>query len=315
VITVRCECGETFHTEAEQTARFVECRRCGRFVRLVRHDNPARGATPVQAPTSADHSSTRVGSRFPGGRVGMIVGFVAAVSLGFVIGRLTVSQPTVAPAERAASRTREPSIEDSGPRRAPAEDELDRLARKYGVAADSPAATHTPRRVESLEERAQRLSQQRQIAQAGVRVQPSCRAIDPRPENAEELLSRDRGGHSLVTVDNGTSFDAVVALVAEAGRSVRRFYVRSGAIASALAIPVGEYRIRFALGTGLSDDGKGFCAGAYASEFDRTAVIMEYPTDQGIHYTEERLTLHKVLNGNVASHRIAAALVFRDSTF
>jgi hypothetical protein len=125
-----------------------------------------------------------------------------------------------------------------------------------------------------------------------------------RPTNGEELTHGTLGGDNVVTIDNGTSNDAVVALVA-GGRTQRRFYVRAGRVASAFSVPSGAYRVRFALGTGFVRAPPAFCRDAHGFEFDQVEAL-----DQA----ELKLTLHRVIGGNARTHSIEPAVVLADSS-
>jgi hypothetical protein len=141
--------------------------------------------------------------------------------------------------------------------------------------------------------------------------QRMCSAEVDAPVTGEQFTADNRTGHGVLTIDNGTGTDAVVALYdSTLQRTVRRFYVRAGDKAEIGGISPGTYSIRFAFGNGYSRSALRFCNIVGASEFDRPVDFTETRDDQGIRYSEKRLTLHKVAHGNARTHVIDASLVF-----
>jgi hypothetical protein len=146
-------------------------------------------------------------------------------------------------------------------------------------------------------------------------IPPTCIPNTLVPATGKELKRGGRGGHGIPTIDNGSGYDAVVALYdQENERVVRRLYVRSGQVGQALSIIPGNYSIRFAFGEAYSVSRGRFCAFHGASEFDHTLEYAEFKTEDGLRYKEAQISLHKVVNGNAPSHGISEDLVFGDPT-
>jgi hypothetical protein len=136
---------------------------------------------------------------------------------------------------------------------------------------------------------------------------------DPVPESGRNLAEPVTGGHGVLSIDNGTANDAVVAVISNSRSVIRRFYVRAHSVATARSIPIGTYRLRFAFGNDFSLATHRFCSLLGAQEFDHRFVFDEAPEPGAVEYTIERITLHRVANGNAPAHRISPELVFGDS--
>lgn len=176
------------------------------------------------------------------------------------------------------------------------------------------AQKESARSRETLTERASRLARARTDAVQSGAARKTCSADPNTPGSGAELRQGRRGGYSSLTVDNGTGDDAVVALFAHASRRVvRRIYVRAGERGQVLSIPRGFYSIRFALGADYSRQQRTFCRIEGASEFDRVVEFQEISDDEGIRYSVQTITLHRVVRGNAPSHTIDPSLVFQDS--
>ena len=140
-----------------------------------------------------------------------------------------------------------------------------------------------------------------------------CLADDDQPRSGAELSRALRGGLGSLTVENGTTDDAVVTLVnGYTARAARRVFVRAGERGLISSIPVGSYRARFALGSSYSRDSRRFCSVVGASEYDADMVFDEIQDADGVRYSIQRLTLHRVRGGNAPAHSIDPSLVFDD---
>ena len=150
---------------------------------------------------------------------------------------------------------------------------------------------------------------------AAPETKPTCVSDPLVPANGKELMRGGRGGHGVLTIDNGSGYDAIVALYDQKDqRIVRRLYVRSSNVGRATSILPGNYSIRFAFGNAYSANRGRFCSFSGASEFDRPVEYVEYETEDGLRYKEARIGLLKVENGNARTHGIDADLVFGDAT-
>jgi hypothetical protein len=99
-----------------------------------------------------------------------------------------------------------------------------------------------------------------------------CVALElSRPSNGRELIEHTRNGHGELTVDNGSSEDAVAVLVdARTGKTFRAMYIRAGTTAKMLEVDPGQYRLQFAHGQYWDAESWSFCEPAGISEFEET---------------------------------------------
>jgi hypothetical protein len=115
-----------------------------------------------------------------------------------------------------------------------------------------------------------------------------------------------RSGYSKLTVENGTETDAVVRLVRLGSRKrlVRNFYIPKGRRFTAKQIPPGQYVLRVAFGADWDRAARRFQANRSFSQTDPFQVTQERTAD-GVRYSRMRVTLHKVVGGNLGSASIS----------
>lgn len=124
--------------------------------------------------------------------------------------------------------------------------------------------------------------------------------------NGTELGKRRHlNGLGALTVENGTSFDAVVHLVdLKNEKAIRTFYVQQGGTFTERQIAPGLYGIYFATGNSWNPELKNFSSAASYSHFGRN---LEYSEKRGseagnVGYATYTITLHPVLGGNVVTY-------------
>jgi hypothetical protein len=143
-----------------------------------------------------------------------------------------------------------------------------------------------------------------------VTKQPTARRViklpDPRPKVYNSLPTGTRigedigtGGHGKLTVENGTSDDAVIRLYDAADQPVRQFFVQSNGTAQIGAIPDGPYRLAFTTGLDWIESEESFRWQPEYFEFDRNFVYTEQKDSAGVEFDHVSVTLHPVLNGNL----------------
>jgi len=122
------------------------------------------------------------------------------------------------------------------------------------------------------------------------------------------------GGNSVVTVDNGTSSDALVRLVGirNVERNVRNFYIPSGERFPAKRVPPGTYVLRAAFGKDWNPANRRFNYDRSFLESEAFEVTERHwtePTEEGYiertRTTDLSITLHKVLFGNFQTHQLS----------
>ncbi len=123
-------------------------------------------------------------------------------------------------------------------------------------------------------------------------------------ENGTEIRRRLRtGGLGELTVDNGTSGDAVVNLVyTPTNRVIRSFYVRAGSSFTERGIRSGSYDVYFSAGTDWNPNLRRFNRDVSYVRFGKELQYTEEPNGNNeIEYEKHEITLQPVIGGNVLS--------------
>lgn len=114
-------------------------------------------------------------------------------------------------------------------------------------------------------------------------------------------------GHKELTVENGTSEDAVARLShagIEGDDTVRWFFVQAHSTALMPKIPEGTYRLRFTTGLNWVESQDTFSWHPAYSEFERSFDFSEQRHSHGVQYHSISVTLHAVPSGNVRTRTI-----------
>jgi hypothetical protein len=142
--------------------------------------------------------------------------------------------------------------------------------------------------------------------------QRHAQATDPRPTHYHSLPTKTRieedigtSGHGKLTVENGTSEDAVARL-SDAGtdQTVRWFFVQAHSSAQMTQIPQGTYRLTFTTGLNWVESEDTFSWHPSYNEFERTFEYSEQHDSEGFQYHSISVTLNPVLLGNVRTKAI-----------
>src|SRR5437660_2958866 len=132
----------------------------------------------------------------------------------------------------------------------------------------------------------------------------------PRPPIYNSLPTGTRiedcsGGHGKLTVQNGTSEDAVARLYDTSTDQVCSFFVKAGSAARIAQIPEGNYQLAYTGGLDWSESEEAFRWHPSYAEFEQTLHYSERNDHEGVHYLEVRVTLHPVIGGNVRTRQIS----------
>lgn len=138
-----------------------------------------------------------------------------------------------------------------------------------------------------------------------------CAGDRGRPAHGSALIPV-RGPHAL-TVENGTAEDAAVKLKRPDGTDAAGVYVHPRSTARLDGVPDGTYRVVFALGEAWSSTCRRFARTAAVRGFvegdgrrPRQHSFVSERTDEGVRFSELRVTLHPVPDGNVAIRDLPA---------
>ena len=140
----------------------------------------------------------------------------------------------------------------------------------------------------------------------------STQPADPRPKDYNSLPTGTRieedsgtGGHGKLTVQNGTTEDAVVRLSdVTTDQTVRWFFVKAHSSAHVSRIPQGSYRLTYTTGLNWVESDDAFSWQPTYDEFERTFDYSEQQNSEGVRYHTISVTLNSVLFGNVRTRTI-----------
>lgn len=105
---------------------------------------------------------------------------------------------------------------------------------------------------------------------------PAGQKVGARPANGAFIGSGSRGGRGTLTIENGGSGDAMVALAGtKGGKPAFSVYVRKGKKYTVKGIRDGDYRAYFTGGTGWDPKARAF---AHDCQFERFEDPMDYKT-------------------------------------
>jgi hypothetical protein len=116
---------------------------------------------------------------------------------------------------------------------------------------------------------------------------------------------RHLNGLGELSIENGTSFDAVVHLVdLKTEKTIRTFYVQQGDTFTERQIAPGLYGIYFATGDWWNPESKKFNSAASYSQFGRNIEYSERrdPDAGRVGYDTYKITLQPVVGGNVTTY-------------
>lgn len=140
----------------------------------------------------------------------------------------------------------------------------------------------------------------------------STQPADPRPTEYNSLPTGTRiegdngtGGHGKLTVENGTTEDAVVRVSdATTDQTVRWFFVKAHNSAHLSRIPQGSYRLTYTTGLNWVESDDAFSWQPTYNEFERTLDYAEQRNSEGVQYHTISVSLNSVLFGNVRTRTI-----------
>lgn len=143
-----------------------------------------------------------------------------------------------------------------------------------------------------------------------IRLPPSA---VPRPSIYNSLPSGSSietdecaGGNGVLTVQNGTSEDAVVRLYdLHDERTICWFFVPQNDSASRSTIPEGDYRLAYTMGLDWVESGDAFRWQPSYGEYEKAFHYVEQHDHESIQYKEISVTLQPVHGGNVRTKTIS----------
>lgn len=283
MIDVTCpQCGAVYHSEETHFGKHLRCARCGSLVPILRADRTVVKQSPASPDAPRSRANTPSTTR-PTHRIQRVILFAAtSVVIGVtaiflmlprhpaVAGKGTASLPDIAvPAQP-------PKNNDNTP--------------KFEVVDAEPITSLPP-----------------QIATDAHGLLPPA---DARPIHYNSLPSATvihsdlvTNGNGELTVENGTSEDAVVLLSDVANRALW-FFVKARSSADVAKIPEGSYTLGFTTGLNWVESEDTFRWHPSYSEFERLFLYSEQRDSKGIQYKSISVTLNPVPLGNIRKKAI-----------
>jgi len=297
MIDVTCRCGHVSHSEEQHIGKHLRCPNCGEPVPIL--DAPRAIVRPPHSSpqTRTNQPRERKMRRFQSA-------YVVAAALGIVlllvgVGLFVHVRNT---SDRQTSTGSVSRVDESNP------------APQTGTARISDID-------ESAAQRQTADSQQGSSAKSKIigeepipRADKPTQLLDPRPTHYNSPATGTRceedigtNGHGELTVENGTSEDAVVRLSEsdiEADQTLRCFFVQAHSTGRVARIPEGTYRLTFMTGLNWVESEDVFSWQPSYSEFQRAFDFSERRDSEGVQYHSISVTLHAVPLGNVRTRAI-----------
>lgn len=277
MITMRCNCGETYYAENAHAGHSICCRKCGKILQVKAHllDTPSKGKKPAYRQTYPSKASGSSHTKFPKRK--LFYGFIIAAalittSLSAILAELSTHTPS--------------SVTVSQPDSQPIHIDNDNLEKVLEQIYDQ--HTGEDQNLENPDS-----------------IVPSCsQVLVDRPTSSAELGGNYRGGLGEINIINGTDYDAVAVLVRNSDNLPKRaIYIRSNEKGLITQIPKGTYRIQFQLGEDFQIDRK-FCEVASTSEFEHPFTLEELEWSDRTEYSIIKISLHPVFGGSARVHAI-----------
>jgi len=136
-----------------------------------------------------------------------------------------------------------------------------------------------------------------------LRLPRTERAQHRRLANGTFVRDGSRGGLGRLTVNNGTSSDAVVTLT-RGSRTAFSLYVRKGGKATVRSVNSGAYTVYFTTGEDWNGGKRSFTRGCSFEKFDDKANFRTVRVSGGTQYTVLTFTLNKVFGGNASTSTV-----------
>ena len=120
------------------------------------------------------------------------------------------------------------------------------------------------------------------------------------------MRPRSSNGRGVLKISNGTSSDAIAKLVdSETNKTVRKVYIQAYSDTEIGSIGVGDYILKFALGTGYDKDSERFFT---RSHFRNSTSLLGSGNTKRMKALDGGIFgLNAVVGGNAQTSRISAA--------
>lgn len=133
-----------------------------------------------------------------------------------------------------------------------------------------------------------------------------CSSFSPdsfaRPRTGEEVSTPQKSGYGELTVENGSSLDAVLVIRRDNdGRTFRRTYIRAQDADTIRQIPPGSYTVAFMSGADWLPRRWRFCRPAAATKFSDSFLFVVDTVSNQIRYSVFSISLQPVPEGTAST--------------
>ena len=304
-IVLKCKCGETYQTDERHLGFSIKCRNCHHIIPIARTDsnphtyNARPNTTYSENKTIFEDVSVEPKRPFFNNIVIPIAGALALL-VGIVLTVTSLRQ------QNNSQLTNTVLAQSSTPTSTPANSLTD------GSVTNSNAS-----------QKNQGVSNQL-VAQANLPLQPANTANQqsnkalastpsqtPSPETVRYATGKNLiapqniGGRGTLDISNGTSTDAIAKLVdAGTNKTLRLVYIQANSNLTVKNIKVGNYILKFSLGSGYIPETGKFQYSQSFSRFDESFDFEEKREGNRIVWNTYSITLNKVLYGKAKSSSI-----------
>lgn len=280
MLTIRCDCGETYHADESHVGRAIECRNCRKILVigvLPTTISPKPTDMPRQEP-SAKPKRRSQRHLWVGGLVVLVVAVVTVLAI-VSVDRDANRRPVVS------------SVPAPEPPPAPVPSTLPIPAiPKLSVPSTQRFAT---------------------IPKASI-PDPLRLAPTPKPPpirlrtGANIWEPVQTAGRGTLQINNGTGYDAAVTLLDVDTDEVRRFvYIRAHETTRLVGISPCQGRLFFALGLNWDAATEEFLENVNYSVFEELLKFTESRTENGIEWATYSVTLHPVPQGKARTRHLS----------
>ncbi|HEY9668061.1 MAG TPA: hypothetical protein V6C91_14720 [Coleofasciculaceae cyanobacterium] len=285
---VHCQCGVIYRSNKRSLRYASPCPACGRTPQ-AKHIEPSR---------STQHQS----SALEGIVVPTALALAGIFTLGLVLPRLfsASEEPTTALAPSQPAPLPIPSVSHS-PISLPNFEEAKVLSLEDLQAPRSPRFSNETARDVSLS------TLSKPALDPSLSPSPSLSLTPISLPNGTELIPpEEEQGRGNLTVNNGTSQDAVVKLVdSVSGKTIRFVYVQANNDVTIKNISSCTCLFKFSTGTNWDEKTSKFLHNRVFSQFTAPLTFDEIKREDQVQWRDYRVTLHRVVNGNAQTTSIS----------
>lgn len=304
-IVLKCKCGETYQTDEKHLGYSIKCRNCHRIIPIAdadsnQHTYNARPNT-TYSPNKTIFEDVSVEPKRPFfWNIVIPIAGVLALLVGIV---LTVTnlrqQNNTQPTNTVLAQSSTPTSTSTNSSNVGSANLSNENRKNLGISKQSIAQANL------LSQPANVTNQQSNTSsESSPSPTPSPETV--RYATGKNLIApQNAGGRGTLDISNGTSTDAIAKLVdVGTSKTLRKIYIQANNNLTVKNIKVGNYFLKFSLGSGYIPETEKFQYSQSFSQFDAPFNFAENREGNRIVWNTYSITLNKVLYGNAKSSSI-----------